>query len=108
MKIKVLRDYSGKEGTDVDKNVFAGSEHHVSRARGAELFASGLVEILSDDDSDVDGPAVADDDAEQIDPTITDPPAPGPDPAPAPAPKPEPKPKAAAKPKAAPATKAEA
>lgn len=98
MKIKVIRDYSGQEGTGVDKDVFAGSEHHVSRVRGSELFASGLVEILSDDDNDVDGPAVADDEADQIDPTITDPPAP----------KPEPKPKAAAKPKAAPATKAEA
>lgn len=56
MKIKVLRDYSGKEGTDADKNVFAGSEHHVSRARGAELEANGLAEILSDDDDDADGP----------------------------------------------------
>lgn len=91
MKIKVLRDYSGKEGTDVDKNVFAGSEHHVSRARGSELFASGLVEILSDDDDDSEGPVVADDADEKIDPITIDPPAP----------------KAEAKPKAAPAAKAE-
>ncbi len=47
--IKVLRDYCGEEGTDVDKNVFAGSEHSVSRARAAALFASGLVEIISDE-----------------------------------------------------------
>lgn len=59
MKIKVIRDYCGQEGTDVDKNVIAGTEHHVSRARGSELFANGLVEILEDDDADVDGPAPA-------------------------------------------------
>ncbi len=59
MKIRVIRDYSGEEGTDVDKNVFAGSEHHVSRARGAELFASGLVEIIEDEDDDADGPLPA-------------------------------------------------
>lgn len=56
MKIKILRDYCGKEGTDADKNVFAGSQHHVSRARGSELAANGLAEILSDDDLDADGP----------------------------------------------------
>ena len=56
MKIRVTRDYSGKEGTDVDKNVFAGTRHTVSRARGNELFANRLVEILSDDDADADEP----------------------------------------------------
>ncbi|WP_103728923.1 hypothetical protein [Novosphingobium sp. HII-3] len=49
MKIKVLRDYCGQEGADVDKNVAAGTEHIVSRARAAELKAVGLVEIVSDD-----------------------------------------------------------
>lgn len=49
MKIKVLRDYSGEEGTDPDKNVEAGSEHIVTRARGNALFANGLVEILEDE-----------------------------------------------------------
>ncbi|MEE4452869.1 hypothetical protein [Novosphingobium resinovorum] len=47
--IKVKRDYSGAEGTDVDKNVFAGSKHTVTRARAAELKAVGLVEIISDE-----------------------------------------------------------
>ncbi len=47
--IKVLRDYCGAEGTDVDKNVFADSEHTVTRARAAELKAVGLVEIISDE-----------------------------------------------------------
>lgn len=64
MKIKVLRDYCGKEGEDADKNVFAGSEHHVSRARGSELAANGLAEILSDDDQDADGPEAVAGDAE--------------------------------------------
>jgi hypothetical protein len=49
MKIKVLRDYSGQEGTDVDKNVFAGSKHVVTRGRAAELKAVGLAEIIGDD-----------------------------------------------------------
>ena len=49
MKIKVLRDYSGAEGTDVDKNVLAGSTHIVTRARAAELKAVGLVKIIGDD-----------------------------------------------------------
>ena len=49
MKIKVLRDYSGAEGTDVDKNVIAGSTHIVTRARAAELKKVGLVEIIGDD-----------------------------------------------------------
>lgn len=49
MKIKVIRDYSGEEGTDVDKNVLAGSEHVVSRARAAALKAVGLVQIIGDD-----------------------------------------------------------
>ena len=49
MKIKVLRDYSGAEGTDVDKNVIAGSTHIVTRGRAAELKAVGLVEIVGDD-----------------------------------------------------------
>ena len=49
MKIKVLRDYSGAEGTDVDKNVIAGSTYIVTRARAAELKAVGLVEIVGDD-----------------------------------------------------------
>ncbi|MBT2242680.1 hypothetical protein JQK15_03940 [Sphingobium sp. BHU LFT2] len=47
--IKVKRDYCGAEGTDVDKNVLAGSTHSVTRARAAELFAVGLVEIISDE-----------------------------------------------------------
>lgn len=67
MKIKVLRDYSGKEGLDADKNVFAGSEHHVSRARGAELAANGLAEILSDDDDDAAGPGDPEDAANSED-----------------------------------------
>lgn len=49
MKIKVLRDYSGEEGADPDKNVEAGSEHIVTRARGNALAANGLVEILEDE-----------------------------------------------------------
>jgi|GEM_PF-2672739 len=49
MKIHVLRDYSGAEGTDADKNVRAGSTHTVTRARAAELKAVGLVEIVGDD-----------------------------------------------------------
>lgn len=49
MKIKVLRDYSGQEGTGVDRNVDAGSVHTVTRARGSELKAVGLVEIISDE-----------------------------------------------------------
>ncbi|TCM39143.1 hypothetical protein [Novosphingobium sp. ST904] len=60
--IKVLRDYCGEEGTDVDKNVFADSKHTVTRARAAALFASGLVEIVSDEahpDDDKDSEAVA-------------------------------------------------
>lgn len=62
MRIKVLRDYSGEEGTDADKNVEAGSEHTVTRARGSALFASGLVAILEDEaEEDEDGAAVADD-----------------------------------------------
>lgn len=101
MKIKILRDYSGKEGTDVDNNVFAGSVHHVSRARGSELAANGLAEIISDDDADVDGPDVPDEKEEKIEPITADPPAPKPDPKP----KPEPKQRAATKPKAAPAAK---
>lgn len=52
MKIKVLRDYSGEEGTDPDKNVEAGSEHIVTRARGHALAANGLVEILEDEADD--------------------------------------------------------
>lgn len=52
MKIKVLRDYSGEEGTDPDKNVEAGSEYIVTRARGHALAANGLVEILEDEADD--------------------------------------------------------
>lgn len=59
MKIKVLRDYSGEEGTDLDKNVEAGSEHIVSRARGNALHANGLVEILEDEADDADGTEAA-------------------------------------------------
>ncbi|EPR14202.1 hypothetical protein M527_29250 [Sphingobium indicum IP26] len=55
MKIKVLRDYSGAEGTDVDKNVIAGSTHIVTRARAAELKAVGLVEIVGEDEHPDDG-----------------------------------------------------
>lgn len=47
--IKVKRDYCGAEGTDVDKNVLAGSKHTVTRARAAELKAVGLVDIISDE-----------------------------------------------------------
>ncbi|UIJ43719.1 hypothetical protein LZK98_11520 [Sphingomonas cannabina] len=57
MKIKVLRDYSGQEGTDVDKNVLAGSEHVVTRARAAELLAVGLVEAVGDDEHPDDAEA---------------------------------------------------
>jgi len=49
MKIKVLRDYSGAEGSDADKNVLVGSVHSVTRARAAELQAVGLVEIIDED-----------------------------------------------------------
>lgn len=62
MKIRVIRDYCGEEGTDVDKNVHAGTEHVVSRARGNALFANGLVKILEDEAGDwlrQDGPTVA-------------------------------------------------
>lgn len=62
MKIRVIRDYSGEEGTDVDKNVLAGTEHVVTRARGNALFANGLVKILEDEADDElrqDGPTVA-------------------------------------------------
>jgi len=55
MKIKVLRDYSGAEGADVDKNVAAGSTHIVTRARAAELKAVGLVEIVGGDEHPADG-----------------------------------------------------
>jgi len=49
MIIKVVRDYSGQEGVGPDKDVFAGTTHSVTRARGSELFANGLVEIVSDE-----------------------------------------------------------
>ena len=53
MKIKVLRDYSGAEGSDVDRNVRAEQEFTVTRARGNELAANGLVEIIEDEEDDV-------------------------------------------------------
>ncbi|MDG6079758.1 hypothetical protein E3U23_11215 [Erythrobacter litoralis] len=53
MKIKVLRDYSGAEGTDVDKSVHAGEVFSVSRARANELAANGLVEIVEEEEGDV-------------------------------------------------------
>jgi hypothetical protein len=52
MKIKVIRAYSGAEGVGPDKDVHEGSEHTVTRARGSQLHANGLVEILSDDAED--------------------------------------------------------
>ncbi|EZP57435.1 hypothetical protein [Sphingomonas sp. RIT328] len=63
MKIKVIRAYSGEEGVGPDKDVREGSEHTVTRARGSQLKANGLVEILSDDDDEsgelkTDGPTV--------------------------------------------------
>lgn len=96
MKIKVLRDYSGKEGEDADKNVFAGSEHHVSRARGSELVANGLAEILSDDDQDAEGPGAAaseddtQDEGEKMEPITANKAAPKPANKAKPAPKPKP------------------
>ncbi|RSU21210.1 hypothetical protein [Sphingomonas koreensis] len=59
MKIKVLRDYCGAEGTDVDKNVFAGDEHIVTRDRAAQLVAVGLVDIIGDDEHPEDAEAEA-------------------------------------------------
>ena len=64
MKIKVIRGYSGDEGEGPDKDVREGTEHTVTRTRGKQLEANGLVEILSDDDVDddeikIDGPTVA-------------------------------------------------
>ena len=64
MKIKVIRGYSGEEGEGPDKDVREGTEHTVTRTRGKQLHANGLVEILSDDDADddelkTDGPTVA-------------------------------------------------
>ena len=64
MKIKVIRGYSGDEGEGPDKDVREGTEHTVTRTRGKQLEANGLVEILSDDDADddelkTDGPTVA-------------------------------------------------
>ena len=46
MRIKVLRDYSGEEGTGVDKNVLAGTKHTVTATRAKALEANGLVEII--------------------------------------------------------------
>jgi hypothetical protein len=65
MKIKVIRAYSGDEGVGPDRDVHEGTEHTVTRARGSQLKANGLVEILTDDDDDsgelkTDGPTVAD------------------------------------------------
>lgn len=64
MKIKVIRAYSGEEGVGPDKDVREGTEHTVTRARGSQLKANGLVEILSDDDDDsgelkTNGPTVS-------------------------------------------------
>lgn len=64
MRIKVLRDYSGAEGTDADQNVFAGDEHIVTRARAAELHAVGLVEIVGEDEHPDDAEAAAEPAAE--------------------------------------------
>ncbi|MHA0333668.1 hypothetical protein [Sphingomonas aquatilis] len=63
MRIKVIRAYSGDEGVGPDKDVHEGTEHTVTRARGSQLKANGLVEILADDDEDsgelkTDGPTV--------------------------------------------------
>ena len=60
MKIKVIRDYSGAEGSDVDRNVRAGSEHVVTRARGNELHANGLAEIVDDEAYDEENKPMAD------------------------------------------------
>lgn len=49
MRIKVIRDYCGEEGTGPDKDVLAGQEFTVTRERGAALYANNLVEILEDD-----------------------------------------------------------
>ncbi|TZG26500.1 hypothetical protein [Sphingomonas montanisoli] len=57
MKIKVLRDYSGQEGTDVDRNVPAGSIHIVTRERAAHLEAVRLAEIIGKDEHPDDLPA---------------------------------------------------
>lgn len=65
--IRVKRDYCGEEGTGPDKDVLAGSEHSVTRARAAALKANGLIEIVSDEahpDDDAselrtDGPTIA-------------------------------------------------
>lgn len=66
--IKVKRDYCGAEGTDVDKNVFAGSTHSVTRARAAELQAVGLVDIISDEDHPDDDKEVPVAEEKQIQP----------------------------------------
>lgn len=52
MKIKVIRAYSGEEGTGPDKDVHEGTEHTVTRVRGNQLHANGLVEIISDEAED--------------------------------------------------------
>lgn len=49
MKIRVLRDYSGAEGSGPDRDVLAGQDFTVTRARGNELAANGLVEIVEDE-----------------------------------------------------------
>lgn len=56
MKILVLRDYSGEEGRGPDREVLAGSEHVVSRARGNALKANGLVAVLEDDAETAEAP----------------------------------------------------
>lgn len=52
MRIRVLRDYSGAEGSGPDRDVLAGQEFVVTRARGSELAANGLVEIVEDGEGD--------------------------------------------------------
>lgn len=66
MKVKVIRGYSGEEGDGPDKDVREGSEHSVTRVRGNQLWANGLVEILEDEADDEDEEVVATEDAKTI------------------------------------------
>lgn len=71
MRIRVIRDYSGKEGVGPDKDVLTGTEHTVTRARGNELKANGLVEIIDDEahpDDEAEEEAQSEGGAKQLQP----------------------------------------